>query len=214
VSWSSGKDSTVLVHLVKSIIPDALIISQIDDCDWPEKRPYVDRLMDIFGWKVFFAYPDFSVKDMILSENIIDVDICDLSHNITKRGFIEPLREMQKALNVEGVFLGLRSSESNARRLNFIKKGNLYDGSDHIYRCLPLEDWKAIDCFAYLASNGIEINPCYFYNRFLAPEEIRLCWAIPSFKNPYPGRPSMTEEHFRYYYSEQWETLRERKICH
>jgi 3'-phosphoadenosine 5'-phosphosulfate sulfotransferase (PAPS reductase)/FAD synthetase len=214
VSWSGGKDSTVLSHLVKSIESKVEIISQIDDCDWPEKRSYIERVSKKEGWNVHIAVPEFSVHERIFEEDLVSVDICDLSHNITKYGFIKPLQDMQSKLNIEGIFLGLRESESKVRKMNFKKRGMLYNHSDGIYRCLPLQHWKAIDCFAYLVSNDIEINPCYFYNRFLSPEEIRLCWAVPTFSTSGNGKVDITEEHFRYYNPKQYELLKEKRICH
>jgi hypothetical protein len=59
--------------------------------------------------------------------------------------------------------------------------------------------------FAYLVENDVEINPCYFHNRFWRPEEIRLSWAIPT---PTSVRYGYVE-HLRHYYPEQFRKIRE-----
>jgi 3'-phosphoadenosine 5'-phosphosulfate sulfotransferase (PAPS reductase)/FAD synthetase len=219
ISWSGGKDSTSLTHLVKSVIPEAVPVSQLDDCDWPEKQPYIESVAAEQGWSDFrFACPDFSVQDAFMDVELLEKVSAPLdkvnSNPVSRAAFVFPLCRVQKELDVGGFFMGLRSKESIARKINFIKNGNIYSGKDGFFRCLPLERWEAIDSFAYLVSNDIGINPCYFQNRFLEPEDIRTSWAIPSFITPSTVAVTHEEEHLKYYYPEIWEKLKDRGICY
>lgn len=205
VSWSGGKDSTVLTHLVHSIEPETPIIIQFDDCDWPEKMDYVDRVCAAEGWKIHRVCPDFSVWEMAKGMDIGKSDLCAQSHKLTRTAFLDPLDSVRRELGCNGVFMGLRSEESRARRLNFASRGPLYRITDGTWRCSPLLQWIAEDVFAYHVEYNLPINPSYLQNRFLAPEEIRISWAIPT---P-TGMTRGAMEHLRFYYPEQFRRLRD-----
>jgi len=208
ISWSTGKDSTAMAHLIRSVNGDVPIMIQFDDCDWPEKRPYADRVCAQLGWTVHSVEPDFSVWEAACGERIGFDNICAQSHQITRDGFLKPLNTKMRELGGEGVFLGLRIEESRARKLNLASRGPLYRLKDGTWRSCPLWRWTARDVFAYLVSQGIEINPCYLHNRFKKPEDIRLCWALPT---P-TGRTTGDLEHLRYYYPAQFARLRDEGI--
>lgn len=203
-SWSTGKDSTAMTHLVRTMDDDIPILIQFDDCDWPTKRPYAERVCAQLGWQVHSVEPDFSVWEIACRERIGYDNICAQSHQITRDGFLVPLDAKRRELGGDGVFLGLRIEESRARKLNLASRGPLYRLRDGTWRCCPLWRWTARDVFAYLVSHGIEINPCYLQNRFKQPEEIRLSWALPT---P-TGRTTGDLEHLRYYYPAQYARLR------
>lgn len=205
VSWSAGKDSTAMTHLVKSVCPDIPIIIQFDDCDWLEKEPYVERIIKKYGWNIHRVYPKFSIWEQALKTNIGTDNICAQSHNLTKYGFIDPLDKKRKQLNCDGAMLGLRMKESIARKINLASRGPIYETKKGGWRCCPLWNWEARDVFAYMTHRDIEINPCYLKNKFLEPEEIRLSWALPT-----PSGISRNDmAHIRYYYPEHYRKLRD-----
>lgn len=206
VSWSGGKDSTAMCHLVKSIIADCPIVVQIDDCDWPEKTPYIDCVSSRFGWEYHVATPDFSVWEMMNERKIGRDEFCRIDNPVTIDGFLKPLDKKRIELGCSGWFMGLRAEESRNRRLNYAKRGAIYSTKGGVMRCLPVVRWSASDVFAYHVDNGIEINPCYLNNRFKKPEDIRLSWAVPT---PM-GMSSGDIENLRYHYPQQFRKLRER----
>lgn len=208
LSWSAGKDSTAMVHLVRSIDHSIPIMIQYDDCDWPEKRDYAMRVCANQGWKTHDVTPNFSVWGKAIELRIGWEDICSQDHDLTKCGFLKPMDEMRKSLGCNGVFLGLRIQESRVRKINLLTRGPLYLKNDGVFHCCPMWNWKTQDIFAYLASCDIEINPCYFQNRFRNPEEIRLAWALPTSI----GLSTGDMAHMRHYYPEQFRRLREADV--
>lgn len=205
ISWSSGKDSTAMCHLIKSIHPETEIMIQFDDCDWPEKRDYAIRTAEKYRWKIHEVVPTFSVWAMASKCRIGYEELCSQSHELTSASFISLLEEKREELGCIGSFLGLRSEESRARKLNLSQRGELYKTKDGVWRCCPLGRWSVLDVFAYLASNNIEINPCYFHNIIKQPEEVRLSWALPTPNGIRRG----DLEHIRRYYPKQFARLRE-----
>jgi len=203
-SWSGGKDSTAMTHLIKTLYPNTPVITQFDDCDWKEKREYIDVIDQKYHWGAHFVAPDFSVWARALQYKIGYENLCSPSHALTKDSFLSVLKQKQKDLCCDVICIGLRSDESYGRKMNFRKRGMLYKTKDNEWKCCPISKWKAIDVFAYLVVNEIEINPCYFYNRFFQPEEIRLSWSLPTAHGICRG----DMQHLRYYYPEQYRKLR------
>jgi len=208
ISWSAGKDSTAMTHLIRSLYPEIPIMIQFDDCDWPEKREYAERVALSQGWHLHIVEPDFSVWERSLSCNIGFDDVCAQSHEFTQDSFLSLLNKKQQELGCNVVFMGLRAEESRARKMNLMKRGEIYQLKNGEWRCCPLGRWDSVDVFAYLTEHDIEINPCYFYNRFQSPEDIRLCWALPTPTGIRYG----DMEHIRHYYPKQFRRLRERGV--
>lgn len=208
ISWSAGKDSTAMTHLIKALYPEMPIIIQFDDCDWPEKRPYAERVAKAHGWDFHAVEPSFSVWEKSLQCQIGFDNICAQSHKLTKDSFLSLLNDKQRELGCQVVFLGLRSQESRSRRLNLATRGELYQLKNGEWRCCPLARWTPEDVFAYLIDHDVEINPCYFYNRFQPPEKIRLSWALPT----QTGIRYGDLEHIRFYYPKQFQRLRNRGV--
>lgn len=208
ISWSTGKDSTAMTHLILSLYPETPIMIQFDDCDWPEKRQYAERVAQAQGWTYHAVEPDFSVWEKSLTCHIGFEDVCAQSHEFTQDSFLSLLNAKQQELGCSIVFLGLRSQESRSRYFNLAKRGELYQLKNGEWRCCPLGRWTTEDVFAYFIENDIEINPCYFYNRFQPPEHIRLCWALPTPTGIRYG----DLEHIRFYYPKQFQRLRNRGV--
>jgi 3'-phosphoadenosine 5'-phosphosulfate sulfotransferase (PAPS reductase)/FAD synthetase len=204
ISYSGGKDSTVLLHMVKLICPDCPVIIQCDDCDWPEKLPYVESILRDYS-NVHYVYPKESVLNYIKSLEDKTESICSQTHELTRDFFLNPIFDKYKELDLDGVFLGLRKEESYGRKMNAITHGHTYfNKSKNIWVSQPIAYLKVKDVFAYLVSNNIPINPCYFKNRFKPPEEIRLSWAVPT-----PTGLSRGEmEHIRYYYPKYFKLVK------
>jgi 3'-phosphoadenosine 5'-phosphosulfate sulfotransferase (PAPS reductase)/FAD synthetase len=203
--WSGGKDSTAMTHLVKQLMPDVPILTQFDDCDWGDKKPYIDRVSQSFGWNVVSVYPDFSVFEMMIKNHPGYNSVCRQQHSITIESFIKPLENKTKELGCTGRFLGLRNEESIGRRMNYRKRGAIYTTKKGWSVCNPLYSWTVMDVFAYLVSNKIEINPCYLKNKFRQPEHIRLAWAMPTNSVDMLGDIA----HIKHYYPELFCRLRE-----
>ena len=208
ICWSGGKDSTVMTHLVKSIWHDCPITVQFDDCDWPEKKDYIDRICNKFKWKINKAIPDFSIWEYAKINRIGYVNFCSKDNKLTKEGFLKPLNDMRKKLGCDGSFIGLRKEESNRRKRGQKYNGNIYTLKTGEIICTPVIHMNVKTIFAYHVVNDIEINPCYFHNAFDDPEEIRLSWFLPTIYRYSKGEP----EYMKKYYPELYNRFRNMNI--
>lgn len=60
ISWSGGKDSTVLMHLVKNIYPDTLVVFSDTGLEYPEIRTFVKKRLDTIWVK-----PEMNFRQVI-----------------------------------------------------------------------------------------------------------------------------------------------------
>lgn len=180
ISYSSGKDSTAMLHLALKEWPDCPVITQFDDCDWPTKADYVDQIEALFGISIIRVVPDFSVwAEACKGRPGVD-HYCSQSHSLTQDSFLRPLQEAQKEAGCNGVFIGLRAAEGKGRMMNAATRGALYRMKNGQWKCNPLTWWSADDVFAYHVANDIPINPLYQQTAFRNPQEIRVSWALPT----------------------------------
>ena len=180
VAWSGGKDSTALAHLVNRIQPGIEVWCEKDDCDFPGELEYVRRVADMFVFNLNLHIPDVSLWEHIEEHGI---DICEDLHSrgtvFSDEHFYAAITEQEK--RHDGVFLGLRNEESNARRKNTERHGPIYQRKNGKWTCNPLYNWTGTDVFSYLVSNSIPIFDVYFKTRFVNdPAEIRKSWVLPS----------------------------------
>jgi len=86
-----------------------------------------------------------------------------------KRLVNEMLRGYKKAINKYvqeqgwiGQFMGLRKTESRARRITLIKKGVIYKTADrYTWTCCPLSTWDATDVWAFVFERNLPYLSCY-----------------------------------------------------
>jgi len=179
VSCSGGKDSVALAHLVSRLSPNIEIFSQKDDCDFPGEKEYLEDLASKFNWNLRIVEPDFSLFARIreFSDNICE-DIHSRGKQLSDEAFYSLIRKQEE--RYDGVFLGLRAEESNAREKNFLKRGYIYKRKNGKMVCIPLAAWKGDDVFTYLVSNDIPIFDIYLKTSLHSdPTKIRKAWFLP-----------------------------------
>jgi 3'-phosphoadenosine 5'-phosphosulfate sulfotransferase (PAPS reductase)/FAD synthetase len=179
--WSGGKDSTVMVHLLRGFsVP---VASEKDDLDYPREREYVERLARRWGLALTVLVPPLSPRGWI-EEHRHDIDagadIHSRAAELSKRCFYEVVEAHTR--ECAGIFLGLRAEESRARSLNRATRGSLYQRRDGQWVCAPLSDLSGLDVFAYAFAHGIELLPVYRCVGLMHAQEpwrVRKSWWLP-----------------------------------
>lgn len=186
LSWSGGKDSTCLAHLVSAEMGARVhVVSEKDDLDYPGEEEYVTELGLRWGLDLEILRPPVSPTDWLTERRGLlsaGEDVHSKSAGLSKACFYGVMEAVNQGHDL--VLWGLRAEESGRRRSLLTSKGHTYQLMSGSYRCSPLAFWTGLDVFAYLQAREIDPLPVYRCCSFLPehkakPWLIRKSWWIP-----------------------------------
>lgn len=191
LSWSGGKDSTVMVHLVRSEMGiDIPAASEKDDLDYPGEREYVEELAAAWGLRLTILTPPISPAEWFAEhagQLAADEDVHARTAALSKVAFYDVVEAHGAAHGL--IFLGLRAGESYGRRMNRASRGTLYRKRPDRWHpvegqwvATPLADWDGLDVLAYAESRDIELLPVYRCVALMhrhEPWHLRKSWWLP-----------------------------------
>ena len=147
ISVSGGKDSSVLLHLVREFKPELDAVHLNFHTAYPET-------LDIFQTYQNLKFVDVGNRLEMLADGGMD----DNSKNGKLRNF-DPDRI--RGMEYDGFFYGLRREESAVRRKHFGTRGFSLKNKAGIWVCQPLAFFTYEDIWAYIISHGIRYNALY-----------------------------------------------------
>jgi phosphoadenosine phosphosulfate reductase len=145
VAFSGGKDSTVVMDLVRQVMAYDVPAVWSDDEWWlPETGEYMDRCR----------------ADGINLHQIRTNDSHAEFFQIS--GDWDGIQDYARQNGLGSVFLGLRAEESAARRLHLKSHGWLFESKqDGFWHCNPLHNWTWQDVWGYISSRDLDYNRAY-----------------------------------------------------
>lgn len=206
VSWSGGKDSTAMTHLVcveaggRDVVE---VVSEKDDLDFPGELDYVQGYAAAWGARLTVITPEVSPATWIAEaaargEIRCFDDIRSQRAGLSKACFYGLMRENDHGRPL--TFLGLRREESAIRNhvaarsvmaaMRRRREGGggprsgltYWHKGEGQWRCLPVAEFRSLDVYAYLASRGIEPLPVYRCVALMNadnPGGVRKSWWLP-----------------------------------
>lgn len=179
VSFSGGKDCTVVAGLLRTLYPSAPLGFFDSGCDYPEtyetirvwgartitpQRYLIDMLREMGEW---------GYRGPAYTGTIYDC------HAYL---FLEPDRQFTVAEGLAVTCWGLRAQESRTRRLYRDIHGPYhYSATREVTVCNPIMDWREKDVWAYIAGAGLPYNR--IYDRYAALGLPRRAWRVSSILN-------------------------------
>lgn len=155
LAYSSGKDSTLMLWLVRKVYPGISCI-WIDEWDTQDTHDQLDLIEQSWGHTIyraryrfhpeFFAY--FGVQP-VLAQNI-RIDIVG-----------DTLKDIPPSLGFDGVFVGMRRDESVNRDRVLRHRQTQYLKGKEIVRCSPLGEWRLEDVWAYSVHHDLPLHAGY-----------------------------------------------------
>lgn len=153
VSISGGKDSTVLLDLVRRVDPAVPAIWSDDELEHDETVAFVRAVpnhLTVVGHAThaewFTSWTDLPAfrppePDAIPIPGLMDVWSIDAGY--------------------DGAFIGLRAEENRHRRIRSARFGPLHRHASGQWRATPIQHWTVDDVWAYIAARDLPYNPVY-----------------------------------------------------
>jgi len=201
VCWSGGKDSTVVLHLVRQYKPEIPVIFVDVGVEFQETSRFVTSLSstwDInliiakpkegetfwdvcakYGWPIFGKSIASNVERAVRSGNIrpqmSSLETLLAKHDARISGRcsefirVRPSKRVEKCLNADLKFLGIRASESRGRARLWTDYGDHYyvkryfKRKEGIWKASPISIWTEDDIWKYHEMH--DIPHCELYDK-------------------------------------------------
>jgi phosphoadenosine phosphosulfate reductase len=147
-----GKDSIVLLHMLRDIKPDIDVVYLNTGYDFPETLEFIARLQCEWGLNIREYQPLLSVAEQ---ERRFGADLYKMDPG--KCCGLRKVEPMGRALrNYEAWITGLRRDETEHRK-------NIRELEDHAMavKLNPLARWTVDDVWNYIRSQQVPYNPLY-----------------------------------------------------
>ena len=173
VSFSGGKNSLVVLHMLLQFKPDIPVIFCNTTNEFPETVKYVRKLAKEWNLNLIELKPRYpwNWKKVIQCFGFPKPDrwnngephCCYLLKT-------QPIRYLLIQEKFDANFTGLSAFESRARMLNFLMKGCMiktkFIGSSYrlpfeILSVKPIYFWKDSEVWRYIRENNLPVNPVY-----------------------------------------------------
>jgi len=181
VACSFGKDSMVVLHLVRQFRVAVPVLWNNTSVEYPETYKFkaqVEREWNLtlieakpakdFWWVVqHYGFPLFSRKG--------DRDASKSCCQYLKE---YPVQKILRQYKFDLYFTGLRSDESTRRFFSARKYGPyFYSRRYNYWKCHPLQAWTEDDVWQYHEMHELPVNPLYHRNGVEGFEVRTACWA-------------------------------------
>lgn len=163
ISFSSGKDSIVVLDLVKRIQPNAPVgfYDSGDETEFDETYQMVE----------FYKAQKYK-SEIELAEMCRIGGYWGYEHPSEPGAkfdwvaflVLDPAMRFATEHHFEIMALGLRGDESFGRKMSYIRRGKFYPVQNQEpvkYHLCPIADWSDNDVWAYIADNNLPYNPIY-----------------------------------------------------
>lgn len=159
INFSGGKDSLVVMDLVRKIRPDIPCVFVNTGNEYKETVPYVRSFQNIIE-----VHPKVSFWDCVDKYGLPKSKAKAKRHgNACCLELKEkPLKECYKQKGYDLTFDGLTSAESRQRMMTLKRMGYYYyNKGDKNWKCHPIYNWSVQEVWSYIYLNKLPINPIY-----------------------------------------------------
>ncbi|MFV8227368.1 phosphoadenosine phosphosulfate reductase family protein [Mycolicibacterium fortuitum] len=182
VSWSGGKDSTVVVDLARQVDPNVPVVFFDSGLQFPETLQYLQDLSE--AWRLNFTViepePDLLTVMIALGgfdhqapDRLLGAELSELmitgpaaqAHRRYGRGSLWGVRAEEssgrRALYRQQLAAQTRAQQQHSRQEVRAASGGVIHRVDGTVTYGPIWDWQRNHVFEYLAGRNIEPNPLY-----------------------------------------------------
>jgi len=170
VSWSGGKDSTIVVYLARKIDPNVIVLFANTLIEYPETVKYVRELAK--EWKL--NYHEVKPRKGVTYWKIVEREgfpkIRWHRHKPTCCTELKtyPIQVFTAKMGIKCQLIGFTYDESRPRFVQLYRNGifqyvkpRKYEDVVTVYKCYPIAFWSVSDVWKYIKKNNIPYNPVY-----------------------------------------------------
>lgn len=156
VAFSGGKDSAVVLHLVRALAPATDAVWSDDEWNLPETAQLVEATPNLhrIAARVQHAewFRSWDAEQPDLPDGTIWVDA----------PANDGLQTFAANQGYDGAFIGLRADENSRRRHYLRTYGTLhYTAKYQVWQCNPIAWWSDMDVWAYIHANSVPYSAAY-----------------------------------------------------
>lgn len=155
VSFSGGKDSSVVLHLVRSLAPDTPCVYWDADCCFPEVSALIDATPNCTRYATDEPFLDTLARYGLFSDG--DIDRATMQSTV-----YGPVTRWTRDGAFDGAAYGLRQEESRGRRMMGRQRGAVFFSQQYeVWQCQPVTTWLYDDIWAYIVTNNVPYAGTY-----------------------------------------------------
>ena len=155
IAFSGGKDSSIVLHLVRQQVPDTLAFFGDEEWRLPETEALIAATPNVTRTALRDAHAEwFTAWENTRPDPEQALWI--------EPGKYDEFNYERELLHLDGKFLGLRADESRARGLHLKRHGALHFCQAHeLWECSPIASWTVEDVWGYLLARAVPYNRAY-----------------------------------------------------
>ncbi len=165
VAFSGGKDSLVVLDLVRRVEPDVPVVFFDSGLEYPETYDYIRHLAQTWSLDLHRLPADPPLLDVLVSSGLWDhrapdpTVLLDL-HEV----LIGSLAKKAHELFGSGELWGVRADESAGRRAMYTRggrRGGIVERADGTIAYGPIWNWSTRDVWSFVRREDLPVNPVY-----------------------------------------------------
>jgi len=173
LSFSGGKDSLVMLHMVLEQNPNVAVVYWDADASYPDTDEFLARISD--EWDIDIIR--FKTRPILDVFREFGIDHPQIEQKTMVATVYEPIKRLIAEYGFDGVFVGLRREESYGRKQLIKYRGPIFHSKyQNVIECLPVAYFSVQDVWAYITTNDLPHNPVYDKTSTRPRNEIRVSY--------------------------------------
>lgn len=173
LSFSGGKDSLIMLHMVLEQKPDIPVVYWDADASFPDTDIFLDKISS--EWNIDLIR--FKTRPILEVFREYGIDHPQIEAKTMIATVYDPIKKLIAEYGFDGVFVGLRREESYGRKQLIKYRGPIfYSKYQNVIECLPVAYFSVQDVWAYITANKLPYNPVYDKTSMRPRNEIRVSY--------------------------------------
>lgn len=155
IAYSTGKDSTCILNLVREQAPQTPAVYFDADCAFPESKETLAQIENAIS---------FLADEPLLEtfKRLGGPTVKGIEKETMRMTVYGPIARLIKQYDFDGIAYGIRAEESRGRAASAKYHGSVFQyRRDGLWACQPIHDWKYNDVWAHIVSSNLSYCGVY-----------------------------------------------------